>query len=229
MMKQLDPRSKLVAVFLFMALVIGTPAEAGLRFLVYFLMAAGLTAAARIPLGHAALRILWMVPLLGFLMLSLYAFSPLPPAEKAALALELGAKTGLCLLSLLALTRTTGFTALIQSLNKWKVPAVVTSVLTFTHRYMHLFLQEIETSRRAWTSRSFGRFHKWDSIKLASRLVPHIFLTSMGQSESIYAAMLSRGFDGRLPARNPLHLEFKDYAFMLGFGLAAVLVQVAVP
>ena len=197
MMAQLDPRSKLFAVFLFIFLVIATPGDANGRFLLYFLLAAGLTAAAGAPLTFVLRRMLLLIPLLGFLILSLYLFSPLSPAEKW--------------------------------LQKWKVPSLITSLLTFAQRYMVLFLQEIETTRRAWTSRRFGRITKRDSIKMTARLAPHILFNALGRSETIYAAMLSRGFNGRLPSRSALRLEFKDYAFLLGFGLAAVLIQVVIP
>jgi cobalt/nickel transport system permease protein len=229
MMAQLDPRSKLTAVFLFIFLVIWTPGDAYLRFLLYFLMASGLIAASGISLLTVLRRFFWMIPLLGFLILSLVLFSPLAPAEKALVARELGIKTGLCLLALLVLTRTADFTSLIQGLQKWKVPSVITSLFTFAQRYMSLFLQEIETTFRAWTSRRFGRTTKWDSIKMTARLAPHVLFNSLSRSEAIYAAMLSRGFDGRLPSRNPFRLKCKDYAFMLGFGLAAVIIQVMVP
>jgi cobalt/nickel transport system permease protein len=228
-MTQLDPRSKLFAVFLFILLVVWTPREADLRFLLYFLMAAGLTAFSGVSFPVVLRRILLLIPLLGFLILSLQLFSSIPPAEKWLISRELVIKTGLCLLALLVLIRTTGFSSLIQGLQKWKVPAMVTSLFTFAQRYMALFLQEIETTRRAWTSRRFGRITKRDSIKMTARLAPHILFNALGRSEAIYAAMLSRGFNGRLPSRNPLRLEFKDYSFMLGFGLAAVLIQVAVP
>lgn len=229
MMTQLDPRSKLFAVFLFIFLVIATPGDANGRFLLYFLLAAGLTAAAGAPLKSVLRRMLLLIPLLGVLILSLYLFSPLSPAEKWLTSRELVIKTGLCLTALLVLIRTTDFPSLIQGLQKWKVPSLITSLLTFAQRYMVLFLQEIETTRRAWTSRRFGRITKRDSIKMTARLAPHILFNALGRSETIYAAMLSRGFNGRLPSRSALRLEFKDYAFMLGFGLAAVLIQVVNP
>lgn len=229
MMKRLDPRSKLFAVSLFIVLIILTPAESGQRFLLYFLLASGLIAAAGISPAAALRRLLWLAPLLGFLILSLHLFSPYPPADKWLLTRELGVKTGLCLLAVLVLIRTTDFSSLIQGLQKWKAPAVITSLFTFAQRYMSLFLQEIETTRRAWASRRFGRTTKWDSIKMAARLAPHILFNSLGRSEAIYAAMLSRGFNGKLPSRNPLRLKFKDYAFMLGFGLTVIMIQVAVP
>ncbi len=229
MMTQLDPRSKLFTVFLFILLVVWTPGDADRRFLLYFLMAAVLTVFAGVSLLAVLRRMLLLIPLLGFLILSLYLFSPLPPAEKWLVSRELAFKTGLCLLALSLFIQTTNFPSLIQGLQKWKVPAVVTSILTFAQRYMVLFLQEIETTRRAWTSRRFGRITKRDSIQMAARLTPHILFNSLGRSEAIYAAMLSRGFNGRLPSRNPLRLEFKDYSFMLIFGLTAVLIQVAVP
>jgi cobalt/nickel transport system permease protein len=229
MIKKLDPRSKLFSVFLFMALVIATPGGSGRRFLAYFLMASVLIAASGIPLLRAVRRLLLIAPLLGFLALSILLFSSLPQPDKVQLIQELAFKTGLCLSAVLVLVRTTDFTALIQGLEKWKAPKVLTSVLTFAQRYTQLFIQEIETTRRAWMSRSFGRIRKKDSLKMAARLVPRFFLNSLGQSEAVYAAMLSRGYDGSLPARNPLRLQFLDYAFTAVFGLAAVMVQVMVP
>lgn len=229
MMSQLDPRSKLFAVFIFILFVVWTPGDTDWRFLLYFLMAAALTAFAGVSLWAVLRHMLLLIPLLGFLILSLHLFSSIPPAEKWLISRELVIKTGLCLLALSVFIQTTDFPSLIQGLQKWKVPAVVTSILIFAQRYMALFLQEIETTRRAWVSRRFGRLTKRKSIQMAARLAPHILFNALGRSEAIYAAMLSRGFDGRMPLRNPLRLSCKDYSFMLGFGVASFLIQVVVP
>ena len=78
------------------------------------------------------------------------------------------------------------------------VPGLVTSMLVLMIRYVDLLTAELARMRMARVSRgdSPRALHQAGAI---AKGVGSLFLRSYERGERVYVAMLSRGFDGRMP------------------------------
>ncbi|MCK4836245.1 MAG: hypothetical protein KAT17_06395 [Candidatus Aminicenantes bacterium] len=216
---QLDPRTKGFSFFFFMATVVFTPIACKWKFLFYFTMVVVLSVLIRIPLKKLLSRIAFLLPLLIFLGMTLIFWGKDPYARKIHIMVTIFLKSGLifAFFSLLALT--TEFHSLIKGLERMKIPRTIISILSFYYRYLFLFLQDARRFKWAWVSRHIGGKRKLRTIFQLFRIIPHFFIRVFDRSIKIYAAMLSRGFDKKMPSLNSLHFRKKDYIFGVGFNL----------
>jgi len=95
------------------------------------------------------------------------------------------------------LISTVSFPLLLMSLRKIGMPSLLVSLLGFVYRYSFLLIDELESLQRAYKARAAGK-----SLKLRryafSNIIGTLFIRSLGRSENVYNAMLSRGFNGYL-------------------------------
>lgn len=103
-------------------------------------------------------------------------------------------KAYLSLASVTLLLATTPFSSLTRALAWFRVPAFFLALLSFTYRYIFVFVDELERLRRAWTARYFGRRRLAQFLTLGPA-VGALFVRSYERAERIWAAMLSRGYD----------------------------------
>jgi cobalt/nickel transport system permease protein len=98
----------------------------------------------------------------------------------------------------LTVAATTTARELPLGLSRLGVPAMMTSVLVLMIRYLDLLSAEISRMRMARISRgdSPRALHQAGAI---AKGVGALFLRSYERGERVYVAMLSRGFDGRMP------------------------------
>jgi cobalt/nickel transport system permease protein len=223
---RLDPRIKMVSGVLFVVVILFTPVTRYWKFLVYLALLLGLIGLSRVSVRMWLKRLALLLPLLLFLGASVLLFEPQPLAQKWPVIWNLYIKTILVFLCLALLSATTDFFDLIKGLERLRVPAAVISILTFAYRYVFLFRQEAERLRRARVSRHFGRRGKVREMGTLVHLVPSFLSRVLLRSEKIYAAMLSRGFNGAVVSLNSLCLEKRDYLSGLLFGLLIIVVGV---
>jgi len=112
----------------------------------------------------------------------------------ARLYATLVGKAYLSLAFVTLLLATTPFGTLIKALAWFRVPAFFLALLSFTYRYIFVFVDECERLQRAWAARYFGRRRLAQFLTLAPA-VGALFVRSYERAERIWAAMLSRGYD----------------------------------
>lgn len=95
------------------------------------------------------------------------------------------------------LIRICGFRGFCHSLNHLRVPTYLVTQLLMVFRYLKILLEEALTMRQARESRGYGKnglpLRDWGSF------IGALFIRSVERSERIHRAMLSRGFNGKIP------------------------------
>jgi cobalt/nickel transport system permease protein len=197
---------KIVCLVVFVFAVVATPREMFWPFAVYAAIIVVTWQFARIPLRWVLPRMLIEAP---FLVLAVL----LPFAEGgqrigiAGLQLSVSGlwaawgivvKGTLGVAAALTVAATTSATELPAALSRLAVPAVVTSVLVLMIRYIDLLTAEASRMRMARIARgdSPRALHQARAIATG---IGALFLRSYERGERVYAAMLSRGFDGKAP------------------------------
>jgi cobalt/nickel transport system permease protein len=66
------------------------------------------------------------------------------------------------------------------------------------YRYSFILIDEMQRLKRARDSRCFGGRWLWQ-LKVIGHMIGTLFLRSYHRGERVYLAMLSRGYDGRMP------------------------------
>ena len=116
-------------------------------------IAAGLAAiaiASRASLRQLLLRLLLVEPIvIGIALLAL-----LRP-DGGLLFVSMITKSTLCLASMILLTATTRFSAILDVLRRLRVPALLITSLALTHRFMFVLVEEMQRMLRARRSRTF--------------------------------------------------------------------------
>jgi cobalt/nickel transport system permease protein len=196
-LRKLDPRVKVFLFVAFSLVVVVTPVPGGRRFAAYFLFLLAIAALSRESLARSIKQTALLFPFLLGLGLTIFLFGRETPAQKINLFLTLGIKTFLILLALQLFLLRTEFYRLLKALESLRVPSLAVAIVSFAHRYLFLFREEVGRLMKAKESRTFGRKKLYREITIVSHLVPAIATRSLERSERIYAAMLSRGYDGK--------------------------------
>ncbi|MFP4083120.1 MAG: cobalt ECF transporter T component CbiQ [Candidatus Aminicenantes bacterium] len=214
---QLDPRVKLISFFTLGLAAVFTPSRCFLKFMGYFLMLLILVVVDRIPVKEVGKRMALILPLLFFLASSVLLFGGEKFSQDLMIIWNLFIKSFLIFLSLAVLSLTTEFHHLVKALELLRIPRLIPALLFFAHRYSFLFSQEGQRMLRARESRRFGRKKKMAEIKLFSRLLSPLFFRTFSRSERVYAAMLSRGYEGKIQTMSFLSLGTRDILFIFFF------------
>jgi len=99
----------------------------------------------------------------------------------------------------LLLIATTPMPDLIAGLEWLRVPRFLLQVMQFLYRYLIVLREEANAMRQAGSAR--GGALRTLRFRQAAAAAGVLFARSYARAESIHRAMLSRGFEGRLPAR----------------------------
>lgn len=201
------PEVKIVCLVVFVVSVVATPSETFWPFAIYAAIIAALWLLARIPLGWILPRMLIETP---FLVLAVL----LPFSEGGNRVVVAGlqlSETGLYaawgivikgtlgVAASLTVAATTTARELPLALSRLGAPGLVVSMLTLMIRYIDVLAGEVSRMRMARISRgdSPRGLHQAGAI---AKGVGALFLRSYERGERVHLAMLSRGYDGRVPA-----------------------------
>lgn len=157
-------------------------------FIVIALLLIGVAAASRVPASFIVRRLVTLEPVaLGVAGLAIFQ-----PHGGRIFATML-AKTTLCLLTMILLSSTTPFAALLDVMKRARVPDILVSTLALMYRYLFVLVDEAQRMRRARASRTFrpGRWWTWRAL---ATVIGQLFVRSTERAERIYAAMLARGW-----------------------------------
>lgn len=232
---RLDPRTKFIASLAFIVAVVLTPASNWRVFAFYFCIIAVLLILSKLPPLYVLRRSLIIFPFVVMIAIFIPFFKEGEVAGSYNIWLwqvsvtysglfilaNVVTKAWLSILSLILLSSTTKLADLLWGLRQLGVPQVMVLILSFMYRYIFVLADEVMRMRQARDSRNFGgrRLHQ---LKTIGNMIGTLFIRSYERGERVYAAMLSRGFDGEV--RTLHNLSFRQADAYFGMILCLVLI-----
>jgi cobalt/nickel transport system permease protein len=201
------PEVKVVCLVIFVLSVVATPRDMFWPFGIYALIVLAVWRVARIPLRWILPRMLIEAPFLVLAVLLPFAEGG-EQIHVAGLNLSVSGlyaawgiviKGTLGVAGSLTVAATTSAREVPVALSRLGVPGLVTSMLVLMIRYVDLLAAEASRMRMARLSRGDApsALHQAGAI---AKSVGALFLRSYERGERVYLAMMSRGFDGTVPA-----------------------------
>lgn len=232
---KLDPRTKLIASLAFVLAVVLTPPNKWQVFVFYFCTITVLLILSKLPPFYVVKRSLVIIPFVLLIAIFIPFFKEGEVAGSYNIWLwqisvtyngllvlaNVLVKAWLCILALILLSSTTKLADLLKGLKQLGVPQTMILILSFMYRYMFVLVDEVMRMQQARDSRNFGgkRLHQ---LKTIGNMVGTLFIRSYERGERIYAAMLSRGFDGQVRTLHKLSFRPADIYFGVIFCLVLI-------
>jgi cobalt/nickel transport system permease protein len=205
-----DPRSKTLALLVFLVLVATTTRSLPVLGAVYFMLLCASLVLARLPFFPALARAAVVVPFtIAFALVTWLAGDP-------ARGLALIAKSYLSALGVLILVSTTALPELLRGFEMLGVPRFILMIGQFLYRYLFVISHEAQHMRAAAASRGGGArsLSKRDRFRAAAGALAVLFARSYARAENIHQAMLARGFQGHFHLLAMRQFGWADAAFL---------------
>jgi cobalt ECF transporter T component CbiQ len=239
-LQRLDPRAKLL---MFLATVLAASLSNSLLALAGLYLVILLAArASQVPFDFFVRRVWLGIPLFAGLVIipSIFltpgprlfdlALGPLhlaPSIPGLAGAAVFVARVGVSVSLAVLLVIVTPWADLLKSLQALRVPQIFILLLSMTYRYIFLFLHSANGMFEARKSRTVGRTsgneqRSWISASLMTQMN-----RAFKMSNDVYAAMLARGFTGRVQTYSAYRMTTADWIALggaVGVALVALLV-----
>ena len=179
----------------------------------YFALLIAVTAAARLPLSAILLRAAAILPFaFTFAFVSAIAGDP----ARAAMLIVRGYLSAFAAVLLMS---TTTMPDLVAGLEWLHFPTFLLQVMQFLYRYLTVLMNEGASMRQASLARAVSM--RILRFRHASGAAGVLFARSWARAQAIHRAMISRGFDGHMPAFTRAPFGLADAAFAAG---AAILI-----
>ena len=197
---------KVLALLGFMLVVVATPRQAYALFALEAAVLLGVVALSRVPLRYLLPRMVVELPFVVFAVLmpfiahgpqtEVLGVSVSEPGLVAGVALLIKGTIGV--LASLTLAATTEPQDLIRGLQRLRTPDLVVQIMGFMIRYLDVVTAELGRMMTALRSRGCDPRspRHWSVL---ARSLGALFIRSYERGERVHLAMLSRGYDGRLP------------------------------
>lgn len=206
---RLDPRAKLLGFVILVVVCVTTPPNLYLAFAAYLGLELALLLLSRLPWKHVLKRMLIVLPFILVVAAFIpflgkgggsYNLGPVRVSGHGLLVLwNVAAKSTVSVLAVILLSSTTPFPDLLRAMERMRAPRLLTSVLSFTYRYIFVVVDEAQRMRRARDSRGWSGKWIWQA-RVIGHMIATLFLRSYERGERVYAAMLARGYGGRVQA-----------------------------
>lgn len=231
---RLPPQCKLVAVLAFVLLVVATPRERIWAFGGYALLLAAVTVAARVPFRTVTRRIAIEVPFVAFAFLMPFVAE----GEKITMlglrlsesglwgAWNILAKGTLGVVASILLAATTEPRLLLLGIERLRIPPLITQIATFMLRYGDVVTAELGRMKVARASRGFEA-RDIRATGVLAKSAGALFLRSYERGERVHLAMVSRGYEGRMPVLYDVGATAVQWTLAAVLPLAAALVALA--
>ena len=215
---RLPAHVKLVALLSFILVVVALPREAHLARVGMLVTALVVVALTRVPWRHVLTRLVVETPFVVFaLVLPFVATGPTREVGPftvsrdgvaASVVLLLTATTS-CLMAI-AFATTTSSRDLVRALQHLHVPDRLVQILAFMVRYLGVVGSQSQRMKVARESRGFAprSLGGWPVIASSAGA---LFIRSYERGERVHLAMMSRGYDGRMPVTDPLEADGGDW------------------
>jgi len=189
-----------------MLLVVATPREWYPAFAAHALLLLGVVLVSRVPLGYLLPRMVIELPFAVFALLMPF-ISHGPRTEVLGVTVsEPGLVAGVALLvkgsigvlASLTFAATTEPQDLLRGLQRLRVPQLMVQIMGFMIRYLDVVTGELSRMLTAMRSRGCEPRspRHWPAL---AKSLGALFIRSYERGERVHLAMLSRGYDGRLP------------------------------
>lgn len=189
------PEVKVVALIAFALSVAFVPHGAWWPFAVDALIVAVFAAWGRVPVRGLLVRLVVEIPFLAFVVLLPFVAG----AEGLALAGAIVCKATLVVLATGVLSATTPAPEIIMGLERLRVPAAFTAIGALAVRYLMVVLDELRRVNTARQARGDDARWLWQ-VRAVAQSTGTLAIRCIDRGERVHAAMLARGYDGRLPA-----------------------------
>jgi len=206
----LDARAKILGAFTLVLGVVLTPPLRAVEALLLVALVVAVTVLARLPLGRLLARSAAVLPFAATIAL----LAPVTAAGGSWSATGISSAyagggwriawgimstawfSAYLMVLLAASTRTADLLAALSAL---KVPDVFVMLLAFIARYVSVLGAQLRSLRTALASRA-PQLKGTALLRSFGSIAGNLFVRSYERGERVYAAMLSRGYTGRLPA-----------------------------
>lgn len=226
---RLDARVKVIFTLAFIISLSLTPPRAWPAFILFLALILSAALLSHLGLKYTLLRAFIAVPF--FLAALPLVFTGVgPKTDLAILGLtiqynpgglgrfaSIAMKTWISVQAAIILAAATRFSDLLVALKQLKVPQIFVAVIGLMWRYLFVIGDEATRLMRARASRSAfspeayragGRL-LWRA-RVTGGMAGSLFLRSLERSDRVYAAMLTRGYNGELPQSENYALSQKD-------------------
>jgi cobalt/nickel transport system permease protein len=197
---------KLLALLVFMLVVVATPRTSYAAHAVEAAVLVAVVLVSRVPLTYLLPRMVVEVPFVVFAVLipfishgprtEVLGLTVSEPGLQAAIALLLKGTMGV--LASLTLAATTEPQDVLRGLQRLRMPELIVQIMGFMIRYLDVVTAELARMMTALRSRGCDPRspRHWPVL---ARSLGALFIRSYERGERVHLAMLSRGYDGRLP------------------------------
>ncbi|MFA5055096.1 MAG: cobalt ECF transporter T component CbiQ [Dehalococcoidia bacterium] len=225
---RLDPRTKIATAIVFVVMVVVTPPGEWQTFAIYLAFVTLLTLISKVPPIYVLKHSLVVIPfvlLIGIFIPFLKTGSSSGsyniwmwdiPKSNLILLGSIVLKSWLSVISLVLLTATTKFSDVLKGLERLRMPKAMVMILSFMYRYIFVLTDEVLRMKQARDSRSFGE-KRSRQIKTVGNMIGTLFLRSYERGERVYAAMVSRGFDGEIRTLSSTTMRAVDLLYTFSF------------
>jgi cobalt/nickel transport system permease protein len=197
---------KVLVLLAFVVGVVATPREWYPAFAGWLLLLVTVVALAQVPFGYLARRMVIEVPFLVFAALMPFVAQG-PRVDVLGLSLSesglvsawgLAVKGSLGVLASLTLAATTEATDVVRGLQRLRLPDLLVQIMAFMVRYLDVVTADLSRMLVAMRARGVDPRspRHWPAL---ARTLGALFVRSYERGERVHLAMLSRGYDGRLP------------------------------
>ncbi len=220
---RLDSRAKVITTLVFIVCVVSFGKYDVLPMLPFVLFPIALASEGGLPLDLIGKRVLLAAPFAVFVGI----FNPLLDRQTVAHIGTLAVSGGwvsyasillrfvLTVSAGLVLIGTTRFNDVVLALERVGMPEVLATQLLLLYRYIFVLAEEVMRMSRARTLRSFDG--RGMGMRVYIQMLGQLLLRTFARAERIYAAMLGRGFDGRVRSPRRLTFSARDAVFVLGW------------
>lgn len=227
---QLDARVKVLFTLAFLLFLNLTPARAWPAYILFLTIVISITLISRLGLGFVQKRALLALPFVIAAVPLIFSGpdpQPLPvfnsrfvlPYSQTGIDrfISIAVKAWLSIQASILLAATTRFVDLMTAFQQLKAPKIIVTIVGLMWRYLFLMIDETTRLLRARASRSAawpgagrpGGSLLWRA-QVTGGMAGSLFLRSIERSERVYAAMLSRGYNGELADAETSALSHKD-------------------
>ncbi len=229
---RMAPQCKVATSFLFVVAVVATPREAIWAFAAYAAVLVALIAAAGLPGGVVARRLLIELPFVAFaLFLPFVGQGPMVEVAGRSLSVEglwgawnILVKGTLGTAASIILAATTAVPELLGGLERLGLPRVITAIAGFMVRYLDVTVDEAR--RMAIARRSRGHDPRWLwQARATAASAGTLFIRSFERGERVHLAMVSRGYDGTLPSFGAAPAARSDWAGAMAVATTAAAIS----
>ena len=209
-----DVRFKIVALLGFAFLVVATRSPWSALIAITLSFSAVLLA--KQPLLRSAKRLLAMSGFLGMFLLIMPLTAVTRPGDTLllfsgldflsfnlrGLSLALAVTGKACAVALLMepLLATASLPRTVEGLTRLGIPEKVGQMILLAHRYVFVFIEEAQRMKTGMQVRGFRPATGTETLRVMGNYLGMLFVRSFERTHRVYAAMQSRGYQGRFPA-----------------------------